>query len=89
MHMSIHLSRSTFAMRRKAVEAGLILRQHSRPKAPPVSRRIPPVSLGSRETNTQIQFTEGLGNRLIALGKPFDYMVYQNQGHDPQEGDGT
>ena len=31
---------------------------------------------GSGETNTHIQIVEGLVDRLIELGKPFDYMVY-------------
>jgi dipeptidyl-peptidase-4 len=30
-----------------------------------------------------------LVDRLIALGKPFDYMVYPNRDHGLREGDGT
>jgi len=44
---------------------------------------------GSGETNTHIQIIEGLVDRLIALGKPFDYMVYPNRDHGLREGAGT
>lgn len=44
---------------------------------------------GSGETNTHIQIIEGLVDRLIELGKPFDYMVYPNRDHGLREGDGT
>lgn len=44
---------------------------------------------GSGETNTHIQIIEGLVDRLIALGKPFDYVVYPNRDHGLREGDGT
>jgi len=44
---------------------------------------------GSGETNTHIQITEGLVDRLIALGKQFDYMVYPNRDHGLREGEGT
>lgn len=44
---------------------------------------------GSGETNTHIQIIEGLVDRLIALGKPFDYMVYPHRDHGLREGDGT
>lgn len=44
---------------------------------------------GSGETNTHIQIVESLVDRLIALGKPFDYMVYPNRDHGLREGDGT
>jgi dipeptidyl-peptidase-4 len=44
---------------------------------------------GSGETNTHIQIIEDLVDRLIALGKPFDYMVYPNRDHGLREGDGT
>lgn len=44
---------------------------------------------GSGETNTHIQIIEGLVDRLISLGKPFDYMVYPNRDHGLREGDGT
>jgi dipeptidyl-peptidase 4 len=47
------------------------------------------IMTGSGETNTHIQIIEGLVDRLIALGKPFDYMVYPNRDHGLQEGDGT
>lgn len=44
---------------------------------------------GSGETNTHIQIIEGLVDRLIELGKPFDYMVYPNRNHGLREGQGT
>ena len=44
---------------------------------------------GSGETNTHIQIIEGLVDRLIELGKPFDYMVYPNRNHGLREGPGT
>ena len=44
---------------------------------------------GSGETNTHIQIIEGLVDRLIELGKPFDYMVYPNRDHSLREGKGT
>jgi dipeptidyl-peptidase-4 len=44
---------------------------------------------GSGETNTHIQIIEGLVDRLISLGKQFDYMVYPNRDHGLSEGDGT
>ncbi len=44
---------------------------------------------GSGETNTHIQIVEGLVDRLIKLGKRFDYMVYPNRNHGLREGDGT
>ena len=44
---------------------------------------------GTGETNTHIQITEGLVDRLIALGKHFDYMAYPNRNHDIREGRGT
>jgi dipeptidyl-peptidase-4 len=44
---------------------------------------------GSGETNTHIQITEGLVDRLIALRKQFDYMVYPNRDHGLREGEGT
>jgi dipeptidyl-peptidase 4 len=44
---------------------------------------------GSGETNTHIQIIEGLVDRLIELGKPFDYMVYPNRDHGLREGGGT
>lgn len=44
---------------------------------------------GSGETNTHIQIIEGLVDRLIELGKSFDYMVYPNRDHGLREGTGT
>ena len=44
---------------------------------------------GTGETNTHIQITEGLVDRLIELGKPFDYMAYPNRDHGIREGRGT
>lgn len=44
---------------------------------------------GSGETNTHIQIIEGLIDRLIELGKPFDYMVYPNRDHGLREGTGS
>ena len=47
------------------------------------------IMTGSGETNTHIQIIEGLVDRLIELGKPFDYMVYPNRDHGLSEGRGT
>jgi dipeptidyl-peptidase-4 len=47
------------------------------------------IMTGSGETNTHLQIIEGLVDRLIALGKPFDYMVYPNRDHGLREGEGT
>lgn len=44
---------------------------------------------GSGETNTHVQIIEGLVDRLIELGKSFDYMVYPNRDHGLREGSGT
>lgn len=44
---------------------------------------------GSGETNTHIQIIEGLVDRLVELGKPFDYMVYPNRDHGLSEGPGS
>ncbi len=44
---------------------------------------------GTGETNTHIQITEGLVDRLIELGKRFDYMTYPNCDHGLSEGRGT
>jgi dipeptidyl-peptidase-4 len=44
---------------------------------------------GSGETNTHIQIIEGLVDRLIELGKSFDYMVYPHRDHGLAEGRGT
>ncbi len=44
---------------------------------------------GSGDDNVHIQGSEKLVNRLIELGKPFDYMVYPNRTHAIAEGPGT
>ena len=44
---------------------------------------------GSGETNTHIQITEGLVDRLIEMGKQFDYMTYPERNHGLKEGKGT
>ncbi len=44
---------------------------------------------GTGETNTHIQITEGLVDRLIELGKRFDYMAYPHRDHGLSEGNGT
>jgi dipeptidyl-peptidase-4 len=44
---------------------------------------------GTGETNTHLQITEGLVDRLIELGKRFDYMSYPNRDHGLSEGPGT
>jgi len=44
---------------------------------------------GTGETNTHVQITEGLVDRLIELGKQFDYMAYPNRNHGLREGPGT
>jgi dipeptidyl-peptidase-4 len=44
---------------------------------------------GTGETNTHLQIVEHLVNRLIELGKPFDYMTYPNRSHGINEGPGT
>ena len=44
---------------------------------------------GSGDDNVHYQGTERLFNRLIALGKPFDAMVYPNRTHAISEGPGT
>lgn len=44
---------------------------------------------GTGETNTHLQITEGLVDRLIELGKPFDYMAYPNRDHGIRKGRGT
>ena len=44
---------------------------------------------GTGETNTHLEITEGLVDRLIELGKQFDYMTYPNRNHGFREGDGT
>ena len=44
---------------------------------------------GTGETNTHLEITEGLVDRLIELGKQFDYMAYPNRNHGLHEGRGT
>lgn len=44
---------------------------------------------GSGETNTHVQNTEGLVDKLIELGKQFDYMNYPNRDHGIRKGKGT
>ena len=44
---------------------------------------------GSGDDNVHYQGTERLVNRLVALGKPFDLMVYPNRTHSISEGPGT
>ena len=44
---------------------------------------------GSGETNTHIQIIEGLVDRMIELGKQFDYMVYPNRDHALRKGPGS
>ncbi|WP_437185355.1 DPP IV N-terminal domain-containing protein [Planctomicrobium sp. SH668] len=44
---------------------------------------------GGGENNTHIQIVEGLVDRLIELGKPFDYMVYPHRDHGLREGPGS
>ena len=44
---------------------------------------------GTGETNTHIEIIEGLVDRLIELGKQFDYMTYPNCNHGLREGRGT
>jgi dipeptidyl-peptidase-4 len=44
---------------------------------------------GSGDDNVHFQGTELLINRLVALGKPFDFMDYPNRTHALNEGSGT
>jgi dipeptidyl-peptidase-4 len=44
---------------------------------------------GSGDDNVHFQGTELLINRLVALGKPFDFMDYPNRTHAISEGEGT
>ena len=44
---------------------------------------------GTGENNTHLQIVEGLVDRLIELGKRFDYMAYPNRDHGLREGPGT
>lgn len=47
------------------------------------------VITGTGETNTHVEITEGLVDRLIELGKKFDYFAYPNRDHGLREGKGT
>lgn len=44
---------------------------------------------GTGETNTHLEITEGLVDRLIELGKTFDYFTYPNRDHGIWKGKGT
>jgi dipeptidyl-peptidase-4 len=44
---------------------------------------------GSGDDNVHFQGSERLINRLVALGKPFDFMEYPNRSHSISEGEGT
>jgi dipeptidyl-peptidase-4 len=44
---------------------------------------------GSGDDNVHMQGTERLINRLVELGKPFDFMLYPNRSHAISEGAGT
>ncbi len=44
---------------------------------------------GTGELNTHVQIMEGLVDRLIELGKRFDYFTYPNRRHGLREGKGT
>ena len=44
---------------------------------------------GTGDDNVHAQGTERLVNRLVALGKPFDAMMYPNRTHSISEGAGT
>ena len=44
---------------------------------------------GSGDDNVHFQGAEKLVNRLIELGKPFDFMEYPNRSHSISEGPGT
>ena len=44
---------------------------------------------GSGDDNVHFQGTERLINRLIELGKPFDFLDYPNRTHAISEGEGT
>jgi dipeptidyl-peptidase-4 len=44
---------------------------------------------GSGDDNVHFQGTERLVNRLVELGKPFDFMEYPNRTHAISEGKGT
>ena len=44
---------------------------------------------GSGDDNVHMQGSERLINRLVELGKPFDFMLYPNRTHSISEGEGT
>ncbi|MCC7373243.1 MAG: DPP IV N-terminal domain-containing protein [Verrucomicrobiales bacterium] len=44
---------------------------------------------GTGENNTHLQIVEGLVDRLIELGKRFDYMAYPHRDHGLREGPGS
>ena len=44
---------------------------------------------GTGDDNVHFQGTEQLINRLVELGKPFDFMAYPNRSHSISEGEGT
>lgn len=44
---------------------------------------------GTGDDNVHIQGTERLLNRLVELGKSFDFMEYPNRSHSISEGEGT
>ncbi len=44
---------------------------------------------GSGDDNVHFQGSQRLINRLVALGKPFDFMEYPNRTHAISEGEGT
>ena len=44
---------------------------------------------GSGDDNVHFQGSERLVNRLVALGKPFEFMDYPNRSHAISEGEGT
>ncbi len=44
---------------------------------------------GTGERNTHLQIVEGLVDRLVELGKRFEYMAYPNRDHGLREGRGT
>ncbi|MFT4689871.1 MAG: dipeptidyl-peptidase-4 [Limisphaerales bacterium] len=44
---------------------------------------------GTGEMNTHLEIVEGLVDRLIELGKPFDYMTYPERDHGIRKGKGT
>lgn len=47
------------------------------------------IIVGTGETNTHVEITEGLVDRLIELGKRFDYFAYPHRDHGLREGKGT